>query len=226
MQSAIKVVGLLVLICVFMGGYAVSGNDGQVVGPTPSVARSSGSSSNPTAGAEAGSKSNAAAAVAVNSARKPRSVKTNDSYVVKAGGPNTFNLITNLPALNKARIELTRPQQIYDRVAFTVTNAEPAEILLWNVRVQVKSPGENGGTDGFGWDTVYDDYPESKDAIVKSGRTTQLTVKPPTGPLWRVCLLYAKGRTNEFSEKVYGGNYEIISEPIDEATLDKVDPRQ
>lgn len=153
-------------------------------------------------------------------ARRP---KTYDSYEVKAGGPAVYNVITNRPALNKAKIFLSRHQDNYDRISFTVTNAEPAEILLWNVRVQVKSPAENPGTDGFGWDTIDDDYPTSKEAAVKSGHPTELTVRAPNAALWRVCLLYSKEDTNSPPGKTYSGNYEIISEPIDEATLDKLE---
>jgi hypothetical protein len=152
-----------------------------------------------------------------------RRFKTYDSYEVKAGGPAVYNVITNSPALNKAKIFLSRRQDNYDRISFTVTNAEPSEILLWNVRVQVKSPAENPGTDGFGWDTIDDDYPSSKEAAVKSGHATELTVKAPNAALWRVCLLYSKRDTNSPPRKTYSGNYEIISEPIDEATLDKLE---
>jgi hypothetical protein len=155
-----------------------------------------------------------------------RGAKLDQSYVLKAGGPSSVTVITNSPGLNKARVFLSRRQSTPSRISFTVTNAESEEILLWNVRVQIKSHGENPGTDGFGWDTVSDDYPQSGEAVLKPAKSTELTVIEPSAPLWRVCVLYAKKPTDSAGREIYNGNYEICSEAINEARLDELDTRQ
>jgi hypothetical protein len=150
--------------------------------------------------------------------------KTNYSYVLKAGGPVSYNVLTTPPELNKARISLRRLEYTPNRVFFTVTNAEPDEILIWNVGVQVKSPAESPGTDGFGWDTVYDDFPNSPEAALKPNHSTELFVTPPSASIWRVCVLYAKEQKDKPGPKTYAGDHEIISVPIDDAILDTLFP--
>jgi hypothetical protein len=143
-------------------------------------------------------------------------------YVLRAGGPAVYNELTNSPALNNATITLRNRQDTPGQISFAITNNEPEEILIWNVRVQVKSFGESPGTDGFGWDTVYDDYPEVREAALDPGRSTDLRVTPPDGQLWRVCVLYSKHHKDKLGPKTYDGNYEVISQPIDEATLENL----
>lgn len=150
--------------------------------------------------------------------------KTNFSYTLKAGGPVSYNRLTSPPELNKLRIALNKRQDDYSLIWFSLTNAEPDEILIWNVRVQVKSPGESLGTDGFGWDTISDDFPGFADAVLKPGQGTKMAIPPPNAPMWRVCILYAKERKDAPGPKVYAGDHEIISDPIDDATLDKLYP--
>src|ERR1700730_16589571 len=68
---------------------------------------------------------------------------------------SSFVALTNAPASNRVVISFATWSD--DGPVFRLTNREPHAILLWNVRVQTRST--DGGTDGFGWDTVYDDYP-------------------------------------------------------------------
>ena len=71
-----------------------------------------------------------------------------------------------------------------------VTNLEPCAILIWNARVQVPSKGK--GTDGFGWETTYDDYPGPNIGTLDSGATGEVRVTISEEGPWRVCLLYSK----------------------------------
>lgn len=147
--------------------------------------------------------------------------RPNRSYILKAGGPSSVTVVTNPPDENNASIRLRGLNTQANRFTFIVRNNEPEEILIWNVRVQKKSEGR--GTDGFGWDTISDDYPESDRGPIPSGQFARLTVQPPAASTWRTCVLYAKEQRNASGEKVYGGNYEIISETLDDSAYDRLD---
>jgi hypothetical protein len=103
-----------------------------------------------------------------------------------------------------------------DGAVFRLINGEPHAILLWNVRVQVRSTDR--GTDGFGWDTVDDDYPMGtvryNSAHYPPGSTGEFRVHQPGKTPWRVCVLYSTDWTD--SAKGYSGNYEVISEELKE----------
>ena len=58
------------------------------------------------------------------------------------------------------------------------------------------------------------------------GQSTELPVRPPNSALWRVCLLYAKHPKDQPGPKKYWGTYEVISEPVDEATMEKVNAQR
>jgi hypothetical protein len=128
-------------------------------------------------------------------------------YVVQTA-PAGYTLVSNPPWLNKARIAMKKRSNDSGRAVFAVSNDEPEEILVWNVRVQVASAGK--GTDGFGWDTVYSDYPDLNGGALGIGKSSELTVQPPDGDRWRVCLLYS--RRSDSEAKNYNGTYEVISE--------------
>lgn len=119
----------------------------------------------------------------------------------------------------------TRPESNHVAVAFSregdrggiyrVTNREPQAILIWNVRVQI--PDKDGGTDGFGWKTVHDDYPSMQSARIEPGAFAELTAPNPSpgSGAWRVCLLYSMERVA--NERRYYGNYESISRTVEHA---------
>jgi hypothetical protein len=94
---------------------------------------------------------------------------------------------------------------------FRATNREPHAILLWNARVQTNSAG--AGTDGFGWDTVYDDYPEG-DARIPAGSAGEFRIPRPPAVPWRVCVLFSQDWND--NGKTYSGNYEVIGPIIKE----------
>src|SRR3989442_2022454 len=88
------------------------------------------------------------------------SVKTNQHhYAIRVGG--SYVAITNAPSSNPVSLSFASWSEW--GAVFRLTNAETHGILFWNVRVQVRSTGP--GTDGFGWDTVYDDYPTGTPAF-------------------------------------------------------------
>jgi hypothetical protein len=135
-------------------------------------------------------------------------------YILNAGGPRSFVGLTNAPASNRAAIVLARSSD--DGVIFRLTNGESHAILLWNVRVQVQAT--NRGTDGFGWDTVYDDYPMGtpryNSAHYLPGATGEFSVPHPRATPWRVCILYSTDWAD--SGNSYSGNYEVISQELKE----------
>lgn len=98
-----------------------------------------------------------------------------------------------------------------DIVSFKITNGEGSSILLWNVRVQVLSI-VGGGTDGLGWETVEDDYPNGK-STYEAHDAGEIYVRSQKDSFWRVCLLYSKeapaGTGPE--KRSWNGNYEILS---------------
>jgi hypothetical protein len=136
------------------------------------------------------------------------------THAIRAGGPHSFVRITNPPASNRASIFFATWSD--DGPVFRLTNGEPHAILLWNVRVQVRSTDR--GTDGFGWDTVDDDYPMGtvryNSALYPPGSTGEFSVHHPGKTPWRVCVLYSTDWTD--SGKSYSGNYEVISEELKE----------
>lgn len=142
-------------------------------------------------------------------------------YSVRAGGPNSFVGMTNRPESNRVRIGFKKwggvdPESEHIAV-FGLTNGESREILLHNVRVQV--PAADGGTDGFGWDTVYDDYPSGTSdyntAIFPVGKSGEFVAPRPEGKRWRVCVLYSirdEASTEDPTKQIlYCGNYEVVS---------------
>lgn len=133
---------------------------------------------------------------------------TSGKYVLRAGGPRNFVPVTNSPASNRAIISVIRNEG--GKVVLLLTNGEPHSILLWNVRVQTRSSG--AGTDGFGWDTVADDYPNATRAALPPGTAGEFLVEAPDGTPWRVCILYSIDWAD--SGKQYSGNYEVCGREI------------
>jgi hypothetical protein len=87
------------------------------------------------------------------------------------------------------RVAISRAFRKPDGVTyFTITNSESVPILLWNVRVQVKTNGSEGNPDG--WKTVSSDYPSCVSGI-PAGTTGDACVVPPSRAPWRVALLYS-----------------------------------
>src|SRR3954465_7499705 len=135
-------------------------------------------------------------------------------YALRAGGCHNFVLLTNSPASNRVSIALKFIGGDHDDPSFWLTNREPHAILVWNVRVQTRSVGR--GTDGFGWDTVIDDYPrgtpEHNSARFEAKSTSVLRGIHPGKAPWRICILYSIDRSD--SGKSYSGNYEAVSEEL------------
>lgn len=134
------------------------------------------------------------------------------TYVVRAGGPRNFVVMTNPPASNPVSIKLASLTD--DEAIFQLTNPQPHAVLLWNVRVQVRSVA--GGAEGFGWDTVTDDYPQGvagRDAArCAPWATNTFRVERPEGKIWRVCVLYSTDWSDSASS--YAGNYEVIGQEM------------
>lgn len=139
-------------------------------------------------------------------------------YSLRVGGPNSFVGLTNLPELNRVHLSFKRFAKDDENhpgfAVFGFTNQEPCGILVWNVRVQVPSKGR--GTDGQGWDTVYDDYPTVTPKYnfdqYPSGGYGEVMVDPPHNSPWRVCLLYSKAMPQPNPQHgSFSGNYEIVS---------------
>ena len=135
-------------------------------------------------------------------------------YHVRAFGPNSFVRITKEPASNRVAIGFAAWSDLGP--VFRLTNGEPHEILLWNVRVQTRSKA--GGTDGLGWDTVQDDYPMSttkwNSAHYPAGSIGEFRVQHPGNTPWRVCVLYSVDYTD--TGKSASGNYEVIGQEMTE----------
>lgn len=139
--------------------------------------------------------------------RQPRSEPL---YTLSAGGPQVFAPLYTWPESNHVAVVFSRED---DRGGiYRVTNREPMAILIWNVRVQI--PAKDGGTDGFGWKTVHDDYPSMQSARIEPGAFAELTAPNPSNgsDSWRVCLLYSMERVA--NERRYYGNYEAISASV------------
>lgn len=136
------------------------------------------------------------------------------SYHVRAGGPRSYVLLTNAPASNPVSIAFARWEN--GEAVFRLTNSGRHAILLWNVRVQVMASGP--GTDGFGWDTVQDDYPAGtakyNAGSQLAGVTGEFRVAAPGRAPWRVCAIYSTDWTD--GGRSFSGNYEVISREGDE----------
>lgn len=126
-------------------------------------------------------------------------------YYLRAGGPQSVTLITNAPESNRVSISLVTGTD--ENPVFRLANGEGHTILLWNVRVQVRSEGS--GTDGFGWDTVSDDYPDGQ-AKFSPGESGTFRVQNPREIPWRVCIIYSTDWAD--SGNSASGNYEVISQ--------------
>jgi hypothetical protein len=144
-------------------------------------------------------------------------------YIVNAGGPRNFVGISEEGSeSNQVRVALKswrREVPSGGRIAvFGLTNAGSQAILLWNVRVQVPSTG--GGTDGYGWDTIHDDYPAGSREIFPPGTSGEFVVEPPRETTWRVCILYSKEESEADrptgGRRRYFGNHEVITRVMSE----------
>ena len=140
----------------------------------------------------------AAASKTVSSATSPAPL-----YIVRATGG--FVGFTNPPSSNRVWLYVAKNR--YYGATFRLTNAEPHAILPWNVRVQVRSTG--AGTDGTGWDTVFDDYWAGMPGVVQPGAVGEFRVELPLKTPWRVCIIYSTDWTD--TQKQYSGQYEVIS---------------
>lgn len=140
----------------------------------------------------------------------PRPRASGQVYHVRAGGPHNYVAITNAAGSNLVSIAWSDWKE--GDAMFRITNREPHAVLLWNVRVQVKA--KNGGTDGLGWETVYDEYPTATPNANGSrylpGGIGELRVPPPDEVPWRICVLYSIDWKDE--GKTFSGNYEAISQ--------------
>lgn len=136
-------------------------------------------------------------------------------YVVRAGGPHSYTVITNPPNSQPVTLSLLRDRG--DGIDFRLSNGLPHAILLWNVRVQVRVAGP--GTDGFGWETVADDYPNAapasrNQASCPPGGVMDFQVTHPGRTPWRVCALFATDWND--SGRTYSGNDEALGPELTE----------
>jgi hypothetical protein len=138
------------------------------------------------------------------SAITPPGLQMKPLYISPAGGPHSVVGLTNWPSSNRAN--LTVAKRTESEATFRLTNREQHSILLWNVRVQVAA--RDAGTDGFGWETVYDEYPEGT-ANYTPGAVGEFRVRVPDAGQWRACALYSIDWAD--SGKCYFGNYEVLS---------------
>ena len=155
--------------------------------------------------------------VGCRSATRPGSAAKNrrPGYVVRAGGPHSYVAITNPPNSRPVTLSLLRDRG--EGIDFRLSNGLPHAVLLWNVRVQVRVPGP--GTDGYGWETVADDYPNSAPSSRNSancppGGVMDVQVTHPGRTPWRVCALYATDWND--SGRTYSGNDEAIAPELNE----------
>ena len=106
-------------------------------------------------------------------------------YVVHSLG----DLYTPVRRVHTNRVAMSRAFRRPDdaHAYFTITNSETVPILLWNVRVQVRTNASESHPDG--WRTVSSDYPSCASGI-PPGTTADACVLPPYRAPWRVALLY------------------------------------
>lgn len=118
-------------------------------------------------------------------------------YVLKAGGG--YNAMFTRPSSSKLQVTVWRKKNGDIRGRFQ--NDEPAEVLVWNVRVQSRCPGQ--GTDGQGWETLVDEYPWPKSmdfsqtrgssfnsSKLAPGQSVEFSISEVTPFPWRLCLIY------------------------------------
>lgn len=132
-------------------------------------------------------------------------------YTLNAGGPHAFVGARRAPATNSVSIGFHELEG--NQAWIKVTNSEPCAVLVWNVRVQVPSKNKGKGTDGFGWDTIHDDYPKG-DSRLNSGATGKVLVPIQFEGSWRVCVLFSKeihGKPEAVSPTQFDGTLEVIS---------------
>lgn len=134
------------------------------------------------------------------------------SYMVRAGGPHSYVSLSKPPSSTPVSISFVKSTD--DGLAFRLLNGEAHAILLWNVRVQIRSEGL--GTDGFGWDTIYDDSPDGDKAEFRTGESGIFRVKKSRVTPWRICILYSTDWTDTGT---FWGNCEVISEEFGEELL-------
>jgi hypothetical protein len=139
-------------------------------------------------------------------------------YILKACG--AFIGPTNAPNSTPAHLSFARLgsntdyNNFGDVAFFRLSNGENRSILLWSVRVQIRSP-DSKHPDPPGWQTIADDYPEgTTKPNIPPGSSDELRVRRPVGETWRVCIVYSKDWTG--TGTTYGGDYELISEEIKE----------
>ncbi len=125
----------------------------------------------------------------------------------------TEGAYTVVPRVHTNRVAISRAFRKPDGVTyFTITNSESVPLLLWNVRVQVRTNDSEGNPDG--WTTVSSDYPSCVSRIPAS-TTGDACVLPPSRAPWRVALLYTPqsldGRPIPDFPPHLLGDHEIIS---------------
>ena len=95
---------------------------------------------------------------------------------------------------------------------FAMTNSEAVPILVWNVRVQVRTNAAESHANE--WKTVSSDYPSCASGI-PAGTAADVCVLPPPGAPWRVALLYTAqsldGRPIPDFPPHLRGDHEIVS---------------
>jgi hypothetical protein len=162
--------------------------------------------------------------------------KNSQPYVLKTmGGVVT---ITNPPSSNPVHISFARWESDSDRgnvAVYRLTNAESHTIMVWDARVQVRKGNFSTNLLGLqtvpdnylklnptdpapehsGWETVQEDWPPNERRInYVPAASDEFWVKRPSKTPWRVCILYSKDWTD--SGNTYSGNYEVISEEMQE----------
>jgi hypothetical protein len=132
------------------------------------------------------------------------------------------DLYTPVRRVHTNRVAMSRAFRKPDgaNAYFTITNSESVPILVWNVRVQVRTNGTEGNPGE--WKTVSSDYPSCVSGI-PAGTTGDACVLPPSRAPWRVALLYTPqsldGQPIPDFPPHLRGDHEIIS-----ATEETVDP--
>ncbi|MBL9137691.1 MAG: hypothetical protein JNK85_17600, partial [Verrucomicrobiales bacterium] len=132
------------------------------------------------------------------------------------------DLYTQVRRVHTNRVAMSRAFTKHDHANafFTITNSESVPIVVWNVRVQVRTNSSEANPEG--WKTVSSDYPSCVSGV-PAGTTGDVCVLPPSHAPWRVALLYTPqsldGQLIPNFPPHLRGDHEIIS-----ATEETVDP--